>query len=129
MAMSTEKKKVLLTKSDMDTHDRGVRYVAQVLRDAGMEVIFVRYRIPEEVVQVAMQEGADVIGLSFYSAGAVYDTSVVMKMLKEQHLDDIQVVVGGVLPEEDVAEVKQMGVKEVFGPGRPIAEVVGSIAS
>ncbi len=127
--MSTEKKKVLLTKSDMDTHDRGVRYVAQVLRDAGMEVIFVRYRIPEEVVQVAMQEGVDVIGLSFYSAGAVYDTSVVMKMLKEQHLDDIQVVVGGVLPEEDVAEVKQMGVEEVFGPGRPIGEVVECITS
>ncbi len=128
MATRPEGLRALLAHSDLDMHDRGIRYVAQMLREAGMEVIFIRYRVPEEVAQVAMQEGVDVIGLSFYSEGAIYDTSVVMKMLQEKHMQDVSVVIGGILPKEDIAELRKMGVKGIFGPGSPIQEVVNCMA-
>ncbi len=129
MATRDEGLRVLLAHSELDMHDRGIRYVAQMLREAGMEVIFIRYRVPEEVAQVAMQEGADVIGLSFYSEGAIYDTSVVMKILQEKHMEDVSVVIGGVFPKEDIAELLKMGVKGVFGPGSLIQEVVNCMTS
>ncbi len=129
MATSTDKLKVLLAKSDMDTHDRGIRYVAQVLRNLGVEVVFIRYRVPEEVVQVALQEAVDAIGLSLYSGAALHVVSTVMKLLKEQHMEDVQVVVGGVFAPEYAAKMLEMGVRGVFGPGRPIAEVVDCITS
>ena len=129
MATSTDKLKVLLAKSDMDTHDRGIRYVAQVLRNLGVEVVFIRYRVPEEVVQVALQEAVDAIGLSLYSGAALHVASTVMKLLKEQHMEDVQVVVGGVFAPEYAAKMLEMGVRGVFGPGRPISEVVDCITS
>ncbi len=129
MSIPTEKKvKVLLAKSDQDAHDRGVRYLAKVLRDAGMEVIIIRYRIADEVVPVAMQEDVDVIGLSFYGSGLMYDTSTVITQLKENDVEDKVVLVGGTIPEKAMPKLSQMGVRGVFGPGDPVREVVDCIS-
>jgi methylmalonyl-CoA mutase C-terminal domain/subunit len=116
--------RVVLAKSDMDAHDRGLRYVAKVFRDQGMEVIFIRYRIVEEVVIIAQQEDADVIGLSFYSSGLMYDTSRIMDLLKEKQMTDVLVILGGTIPEDAAAYLKRKGVKGVFTPGTPIENVV-----
>jgi len=122
--VQSHKIRVVLAKSDMDAHDRGLRYVAKVFRDQGMEVIFIRYRIVEEVVIIAQQEDADVIGLSFYSSGLVYDTSRIMDLLKEKQMTDVLVLLGGTIPEDAAAYLKRKGVKGVFTPGTPIENVV-----
>ncbi len=129
MAIPIEKRiRVLLAKSDMDGHDRGIRYVAQMLREAGMEVIFIRYRLIEEVAQAALQEGVNVIGLSFYAYGAVEDTSIVMKVLKDQHMEDVSVILGGIFSdEEDLSKLQEMGVRGIFGPGDSTGEVIDCI--
>jgi methylmalonyl-CoA mutase C-terminal domain/subunit len=118
---------MLLAKSDMDAHDRGVRYLAQVFRDQGMEVIFIRYRIVEEVVIIAHEEDADVIGLSFYGSGLMYDTSRTMDLLREKQMDHVLVIIGGTIHEEAASELKSKGVKGVFTPGTPIEEVVAFV--
>ena len=122
--VQSHKIRVVLAKSDMDAHDRGLRYVARVFRDQGMEVIFIRYRIVEEVVIIAQQEDADVIGLSFYSSGLMYDTSRIMDLLKEKQMTDVLVLLGGTIPEDAAAYLKRKGVKGVFTPGTPIENVV-----
>jgi len=101
--MTTEgrKIKVLLAKSDMDAHERGMRYIAQVLREAGMEVIFIRYRIIDEVVPVALQEDVDAIGLSSYGPGLLYEMSKVQEMLRERKVEDILLLAGGHSSEPD----------------------------
>jgi methylmalonyl-CoA mutase C-terminal domain/subunit len=122
--VESHKIRVVLAKSDMDAHDRGLRYVAKVFRDQGMEVIFIRYRIVEEVVITAQQEDADVIGLSFYSSGLMYDTSKTMDLLTEKQMTDVLVILGGTIPEGAAAELKRKGVQGVFTPGTPIENVV-----
>ena len=122
--VQSHKIRVVLAKSDMDAHDRGLRYVARVFRDQGMEVIFIRYRIVEEVVIIAQQEDADVIGLSFYSSGLMYDTSRIMDLLKEKQMTDVLVILGGTIPEDAAGYLKRKGVKGVFTPGTPIENVV-----
>ena len=126
MGTSVKQKKirVVLAKSDMDAHDRGLRYVAKVFRDQGMEVIFLRYRIVEEVIIAAQQEDADVIGLSFYSSGLMYDASKTMDLLMEKQMTDVLVILGGTIPEGVAAGLKRKGVKGVFTPGTPIENVV-----
>ncbi len=116
--------KVLLAKSDMDAHERGMRYVAQVLRDAGMEVIFIRYRIIDEVVPTALQEDVDAIGLSSYGPGLLYEMSRVQEMLREQKVEDILLLAGGTIPSPMVRSLMDMGVSGVFGAGTPVHEVV-----
>jgi methylmalonyl-CoA mutase C-terminal domain/subunit len=108
----------------MDAHDRGLRYVAKVFRDQGMEVIFFRYRIIEEVVITAQQEDADVIGLSFYSSGLMYDTSRILDLLKKKQMTDVLVILGGTIPEDAAAYLRRKGVQGVFTPGTPIENVV-----
>ncbi len=105
--VQSHKIRVVLAKSDMDAHDRGLRYVAKVFRDQGMEVIFIRYRIVEEVVIIAQQEDADVIGLSFYSSGLMYDTSRIMDLLKEKQMTDVLVILGGTIHEDASAGLKR----------------------
>ncbi len=122
--VENKKIRVVLAKSDMDAHDRGLRYVAKVFRDQGMEVIFIRYGIVEEVVITAQQEDADVIGLSFYSSGLMYDTSKTMDLLREKQMTDVLVILGGTIPEGAAAELKRKGVQGVFTPGTPIENVV-----
>lgn len=112
------KKRVLVTKSDQDAHEVSVRYLAQLLRDKGMEVIFTRYSIIDEVVKSALEEDVDVIAMSFYSAGLMYDTSRLIELLKSEGIkDDIKVVVGGTISEQERKELMALGVDEVFMPG------------
>ncbi|MBU2498689.1 MAG: cobalamin-dependent protein, partial [Proteobacteria bacterium] len=122
-----KKIRVVLAKSDMDAHDRGVRYVAKVFRDQGMEVIFIRYRIVDEVVVIADQEDADVIGLSFYGSGLMHDTSRLMDLLREKQLMNVLVVLGGTIHEQAAAELKRKGIRGVFTPGTPIIDVIAFV--
>ena len=120
--------RVLLAKSDQDAHDRGVRYMADVLRDAGMEVILIRYRICDEVAKVALQEDVDVVGLSFYSSGYLHDVPTVLRLLKEND-KAVVFLVGGTIPKENWAMLSEMGVSGIFVAGIPTEEVVKCITS
>ncbi len=125
--VESKKIRVVLAKSDMDAHDRGVRYLATIFRDQGMEVIFIRYRIIDEVVIIAQEEDADVIGLSFYGSGLMYDTSRTMDLLREKQMTDVLVILGGTIPEDAAADLKRKGVRGVFTPGIPIENVVAFV--
>ncbi len=122
--VESKKIRVVLAKSDMDAHDRGVRYLAKVFRDQGMEVIFIRYRIVDEVVAIAQQEDATVIGLSFYGSGLMYDTSRAMDLLREKQMTDVLVILGGTIHEDAAADLKRKGVQGVFTPGTPIEDII-----
>lgn len=121
---SNGKAKVLLVKHWMECHDRGVKSVASLLRDAGFEVIYVVYMSPEEIAAAAADEDVDVIGMSF-STGA-YDAHVpeVMRLLKEKGIEDVMVVVGGLIPDEDIDWLKKQGVREVFGAGADTSQMI-----
>jgi methylmalonyl-CoA mutase C-terminal domain/subunit len=107
--------RVLLAKVGLDGHDRGVKVVARTLRDAGMDVIYSGlHRTPEEVVTAAIQEDVDVLGVSLLSGVQMTVFPKIFKLLKDKGADDIIVVAGGVMPDEDVVELKKMGVKEVL---------------
>ncbi len=131
MLKSNGKGKILLVKHWMECHDRGVKSVAAILRDAGFEVVYIVYMSPEEIAAAAVEEDVDVIGMSF-STGA-YDAHVpeLMKLLKEKGLGDVAVVVGGLVPDEDIDWLKQQGVREVFGAGADtdqMIELIGTAA-
>jgi len=111
------KAKVLLVKHWMECHDRGVKSVATILRDAGFEVVYIVYMRPEEVVASAMQEDANVIGMSFSTGAYDIHVPVVMGLLKEKGMGNVTVLVGGLIPDEDIDWLKKQGVKEVFGAG------------
>lgn len=121
--------KVLLVKHWMECHDRGVKSVVTYLRDAGFEVVYVVYRSPEEVVSAAVEEDAGVIGMSF-STGA-YDAHipVIMKLLREKGIDDVMVVVGGLIPDEDIDWLKKQGVREIFGAGSDMKQLIELIGT
>lgn len=119
-----KKIRVVLAKSDMDAHDRGVRYLAKVLSDHGVEVIFIRYRIVDEVVIVAGEESADVIGLSFYGSGLMHDALRTLDLLRAKQMTDVLIILGGTISEEATAELKCHGVNGVFTPGSSIKEVI-----
>lgn len=116
--------RVVLAKSEMDAHDRGVRYLAMVLREQGMEVVFTRYRIVDEVVTIAREEDADVIGLSFYGSGLIFDTTRTFDLLKEMQMTDVLIIVGGTIPKDAAEALKKNGIRGVFTPGSPVEEVV-----
>lgn len=127
-----EKKKirVLLSKSDQDAHEVGIRYVAKSLMDAGIEVIFTRYKIIDEIAETALQESVDVIGLSFYSSGLRYDVPRLMELLKEKNIEDTLVIIGGTITEQEKAELMKIGIKGVFTPGSgPVQDIVSFIFS
>ena len=119
--------RVLLCKTTMECHDRGVRYLATKLRDAGMEVVFINFLEPREIIETAIDEDVDVIGVSSSVEGHLPVAREITKRLKEQGIDDVLVVFGGVIPERDLAPMKEMGVKEVFGPGSSADEVIAYI--
>ncbi|KUK13245.1 MAG: cobalamin B12-binding domain-containing protein [Synergistetes bacterium] len=123
--MVEERIRVLIAKPGLDGHDRGAKVVARGLRDAGIEVIYTGLRqTPEQIVQTAIQEDVDVIGLSILSGAHEYYCRRVLELLKEKGISDIVLIVGGVIPPEDVSMLKSIGVSEVFGPGTPISKVV-----
>lgn len=101
--------------------------MAEVLRQAGMEVIFIRYGVVDEVVKVAKEEDVDVIGLSFYGSGLMHDSSKLLKLLKGENMEDKVVIVGGTIPHAYIPTLCEIGVKSVFGPGDPIEGVVSCI--
>jgi methylmalonyl-CoA mutase, C-terminal domain len=119
--------RVLLGKTTMECHDRGVRYLATKLRDAGMEVVFINFLEPREIIETAIDEDVDVIGISSSVEGHMPVAREITRRLKDQGIDDILVIFGGVIQERDVAPMKEMGVKEVFGPGTSADDVIAYI--
>jgi len=122
----TEKKiRVLVAKPGLDGHDRGAKVIARALRDAGMEVIYTGLRqTPEMIVEAAIQEDVDVIGLSILSGAHMTLFPRVMRLLAENGLDDVLVVAGGIIPDDDVPALKEIGIAGIFGPGTPTEAVV-----
>jgi methylmalonyl-CoA mutase C-terminal domain/subunit len=119
--------RVLLGKTTMECHDRGVRYLATKLRDAGMEVIFINFLEAKEIVDTAIEEDVDVIGVSSSVEGHMPVAREVTRRLKDIGKDDVLIIFGGVIPERDVAPMKALGVQEVFGPGSPASAIVDFI--
>ena len=121
-----EKKiKILIAKPGLDGHDRGAKIVARTLRDAGMEVVYTGlHQTPEQIVATAVQEDVDGIGVSILSGSHNYQFKKIMDLLKEKKIDDIVVFGGGIIPDEDIQGLKNIGVKEVFTPGTSTEEIV-----
>ena len=126
--MRGSKIRVLIAKPGLDGHDRGAKVIARALRDAGMEVIYTGIRqTPRMITETALQEDVDVIGLSCLSGAHLELFSEVMVGLKEKGMSNVTVVAGGIIPEDDIPELKKIGIRAFFGPGTPTTEVVESI--
>jgi methylmalonyl-CoA mutase C-terminal domain/subunit len=124
------KLRVVIAKPGLDGHDRGAKVIARALRDAGMEVIYTGLRqTPEMIAAAALQEDADVIGLSILSGAHNHIAPQLMKLLKEKGLDDVLVVIGGIIPDPDIPRLKEIGVKGVFLPGTPMQDIIDFINS
>jgi methylmalonyl-CoA mutase, C-terminal domain len=122
--MSEAKIRVLVAKPGLDGHDRGALVVAKALRDAGMEVIYTGLRqTPQQIVATAIQEDVDAVGMSSLSGAHMHLFPEVVRLLKEQGADDVLVIGGGIIPEDDVPALEEAGVAAVFGPGSPLAEM------
>jgi len=122
------KLRVVIAKPGLDGHDRGAKVIARALRDAGMEVIYTGLRqTPEQIVAAALQEDADVIGLSILSGAHNHIAPRLMDLLKTKGLDDVLVVIGGIIPDLDIPKLKAIGVKGIFLPGTPMQEIVDFI--
>ena len=120
--------RVLMAKPGLDGHDRGVKVVARALRDAGMEVIYTGlHQTAEQIVEAAIQEDADVIGLSILSGAHMTLFPKILDLLKENNATDILIVGGGIIPEGDIAELKNIGITEIFGPGTPTHKIADFI--
>jgi len=119
------KLRVLVAKPGLDGHDRGVKVIARCFRDAGYEVIYTGvHQTPEQIVSTAIQEGVDLVGLSCLSGAHLFLFSEVVRQLKEKGAGDITVVGGGIIPEEDVPRLKEVGIKELFLPGTSLDEIL-----
>lgn len=128
MTVESRTIRVLVAKVGLDGHDRGVKIVARTLRDAGMDVIYTGlHRTPEEVVEAAVQEDVDVIGISILSGAHMTVFPRLLKLLSERGANDIMVVGGGVIPDEDVAKLKELGVKELLLQDTPPDEIVATM--
>jgi len=124
------KLRVVIAKPGLDGHDRGAKVIARALRDAGMEVIYTGLRqTPEQIVTAALQEDADVIGLSILSGAHNHIAPKLMELIKTRGLDDVLVVIGGIIPDVDIPKLREIGVKGIFQPGTPIDEIVKFINS
>src|SRR6266536_1561979 len=120
--------RVLVAKPGLDGHDRGAKVIARALRDAGMEVIYTGLRqTPEMIAAAALQEDADVIGLSILSGAHNHIAPRLMQLLKEKGLDDVLVVIGGIIPDVDIPKLKDIGVKGIFLPGTPMQGIIDFI--
>lgn len=125
-----KKYRVLIAKPGLDGHDRGAKVVARALRDAGLEVIYTGLRqTPEMIAEAALQEDVDAVGLSILSGAHMVLVPRVMALLRQQGQDQVQVLVGGIIPEEDVARLEEEGVAAVFGPGTNTKEIVEALVT
>ena len=119
------KVRVVIAKPGLDGHDRGARVIARALRDAGMEVIYTGLRqTPEQVVSAALQEDADVIGLSILSGAHMHICPRVVELLNEKGMQDVIVVVGGIIPDVDIPKLQALGIRGIFLPGTPMQDIV-----
>jgi len=117
--------RVVIAKPGLDGHDRGAKIIARALRDAGMEVIYTGlHQTPEQIVETVIQEDADAVGISILSGAPITLIPRILDLLRGQGAEDVIVVVGGTIPADDVTELKQRGVAEVFTPGAPTGEIV-----
>jgi methylmalonyl-CoA mutase C-terminal domain/subunit len=117
--------RILIAKPGLDGHDRGAKVVARALRDAGMEVIYAGLRqTPEDIVEAALEEDVDLIGLSILSGAHMVLFPRVLDLLKEKKAHDIQVFAGGIIPDSDAQKLKTLGVKAIFGPGTPLETII-----
>jgi methylmalonyl-CoA mutase C-terminal domain/subunit len=128
--MGEKRIRVLVAKPGLDGHDRGAKVVARALRDAGMEVIYTGLRqTPEMIVSAALQEDVDAIGISVLSGAHNTIVPRIAELMRAQGLDDVQLVVGGIIPDEDIPALKQAGVSAIFQPGATTQEIVDFIRS
>lgn len=126
MANSGRKIRILVAKPGLDGHDRGARVIARAFRDAGFEVVYTGlHQTPEQVIAAALQEDVDLIGLSCLSGAHIHLFGRVIELLKENKVDDVKVIGGGIIPEEDIPRLKKLGIKEVFLPGTSLDKIVG----
>jgi len=123
--MKKSRIRVLVAKPGLDGHDRGAKVIARALRDAGMEVIYTGLRqTPEQIVEAAVQEDVNVIGLSILSGAHMYIFPKILHLLEERKMTDVLIIAGGIIPAEDIPELKNMGVKEIFTPGTDTRDIV-----
>ncbi|MPY86679.1 MAG: methylmalonyl-CoA mutase [Luteitalea sp.] len=121
--------RVIIAKPGLDGHDRGAKVIARALRDAGMEVIYTGLRqTADQIVSAALQEDADVIGLSILSGAHLHICPRVMTLLQQHQLDNVLVVVGGIIPDQDVAKLHAIGIRGIFIPGTPMQQIVDFIS-
>ncbi|MFW9915780.1 MAG: cobalamin B12-binding domain-containing protein [Candidatus Thorarchaeota archaeon] len=126
--MSERKIRVIIAKPGLDGHDRGAKVVARALRDAGMEVIYLGLRqTPEAIVEAALQEDADCIGLSILSGAHMTLLPKIMKLVRQNSMDEVIVVVGGIIPDDEIPLLKKEGIAEIFGPGTSTEDIVAFI--
>jgi methylmalonyl-CoA mutase, C-terminal domain len=130
--MTTENKRplrILIAKVGLDGHDRGAKVIATALRDAGMEVIYTGLRqTPEMVVNAALQEDVDAIGISILSGAHMTVFPKVIRLMKEKQMDDVLLTGGGIIPDDDMSALNQLGVGKLFPPGTPTSEIAGYIS-
>jgi methylmalonyl-CoA mutase C-terminal domain/subunit len=120
-----EKIRVIVAKPGLDGHDRGAKVIARAFRDAGFEVIYTGLRqTPEQIVNAALQEDADVIGLSVLSGAHMTLCPRIMELMKKERLDDVLVLVGGIIPDQDIEKLKELGIGEIFQPGASTEEII-----
>ena len=128
--MEGRKIRVVVAKPGLDGHDRGAKIIARALRDAGMEVIYTGlHQTPEQIAETVIQEDADAVGLSILSGAHMTLVPRVVKLLNEQGADDVVVTVGGTIPADDIPELKELGVSEVFTPGSSTQDIIDYIQS
>jgi methylmalonyl-CoA mutase C-terminal domain/subunit len=128
-APATERKiRVVVAKPGLDGHDRGAKIIARALRDAGMEVIYTGlHQTPEQIVATVIQEDADAVGLSILSGAHMTLVPKIVELLRAEGVDDVVVTVGGTIPADDIPELKELGVAEVFTPGAPTSDIIDFI--
>ena len=123
--MPGQKIRVLVAKPGLDGHDRGAKIIARALRDAGMEVIYTGLRqTPEQIVNAALQEDADAVGLSILSGAHMHLFPRIMQLIRENHMEEVLVFAGGIIPDKDIPGLKELGIAEIFPPGSSLEEIV-----
>ena len=126
--MIERKPRVLVAKPGLDGHDRGAKVIARALRDAGMEVIYTGLRYtPEMIAEAALQEDVDLIGLSILSGAHMALAPRLLELLRQNGLEDVKVVIGGIIPDDDVAPLKALGVAGIYGPGTSLTDIVADV--
>ena len=128
MPAAEKKIRVVVAKPGLDGHDRGAKIIARALRDAGMEVIYTGlHQTPEQIVETVIQEDADAVGLSILSGAHMTLVPRILDLLKAEQAEDVVVTVGGTIPAQDIPELKELGVAEVFTPGAPTQDIIDFI--